>query len=310
MIKHYKSFGDGLVPISHLEVGCWVNCTNPSPHEIGMLVDIYGIPERFITSSLDELERSRVELRDGKILVVVDVPIYDTLGDSKIFTTYPLGIILMPECIVTICSKKLPLIDDFILEKLDDFQTDRKWDFLLAILMNNTTYYLQYLKQINRMSDAIETNLQGSMKNKELIQLLNLEKSLVYISTSLIGVESVLEKIIKLNLVDRSSPEYTLLEEVMIENRQVQEMADIYSGILGGMMDAFASIISNNLNIVMKFMAAVTILLTIPTMIYSFFGMNVPFPAATHNLAFVGILVFSFSVSIILAIILIKRKMF
>lgn len=176
--------------------------------------------------------------------------------------------------------------------------------------MNNTTYYLQYLKQINRMSDAIETNLQGSMKNKELIQLLNLEKSLVYISTSLIGVESVLEKIIKMNLVDRNSLEYTLLEEVVIENRQVQEMADIYSGILGGMMDAFASIISNNLNIVMKFMAAVTILLTIPTMIYSFFGMNVPFPAATNNLAFIGILVFSFSVSIVLAIILMKRKMF
>ncbi len=310
MIKYYKSFLDGLVPINHLEQGCWVNCTNPSARETELLVDVYGIPKRFISSSLDELERSRVEQRDGKILVVVDVPIYETLGDSKIFTTYPLGIVLMSNSIFTICSKKLPLIDDFIDEKVDGYQTDLKWQFLLEILLNNTTYYLQYLKQINRMSDAIETNLQGSMKNKELIQLLNLEKSLVYISTSLIGLESVLEKINKLNLIDKDSSEHLLYEEVVIENRQVQEMADIYSGILGGMMDAFASIISNNLNIVMKFLAAVTILLTIPTMISSFFGMNVPLPVAIHNFSFFGILLFSFVVSVILAVIFIKRKMF
>ena len=310
MIKYYKSDGDGLAAIYHLEQDCWVNCANPSAHEIEILTDRWGLPQRFVSSSLDELERSRVEVRQGKILVVVDVPIYDMLGDSKIFTTYPLGIVLSGDNIFTICSRKLPLIDDFVNEKIDEVSTDLKWQFLLRILLANTTYYLQYLKQINRMSDDIETSLQASMKNKELVQLLNLEKSLVYFSTSLIGVESVLEKIIKLNLIEKNSAEYMLLEEVVIENRQVQEMAQIYSGILGGMMDAFASIISNNLNIVMKFLAAVTILLTVPTMISSFLGMNVPLPFGASHWSFVAIVVFSFAVSIVMAVILIKRRMF
>jgi magnesium transporter len=221
-----------------------------------------------------------------------------------------MGIILSGENIITVCLKAIPLLNDFMSGKIKSFYTFKKSRFILQLLFKNATYYLQYLKQIDRMSLNIERELHKSMKNKELIQLLDLEKSLVYFSTSLRGNEIVLEKMLKLDAIKKYPEDEDLLEDVIIENKQAIEMANIYSNILSGMMDAFASVISNNLNIVMKFLTSVTIVLTIPTMIASFFGMNVPVPLSMQPYAFIIIIAISLGLSTILALFMAKKKMF
>ena len=178
------------------------------------------------------------------------------------------------------------------------------------MLYKNATYYLQYLRHINRMSDKIENELHKSTKNKELIELLSLEKSLVYFSTSLRGNEIVLEKMLRIDAIKKYQEDTDLLEDVIIENKQAIEMAKIYSDILGGIMDVFASIISNNLNIVMKFLTSVTVVMAIPTMVSSMFGMNVAVPLANNPHAFSLIIFISFAISLALTIIMMKKKLF
>lgn len=241
---------------------------------------------------------------------MVDVPFIEEHEGSKIYTTLPMGVILSGENIITVCLKEIPLLNDFMSGRIKSFYTFKKTRFILQLLFKNATYFLQYLRQIDRMSLNIERELHKSMKNKELIQLLDLEKSLVYFSTSLRGNEIVLEKMLKFDAIKKYPEDEDLLEDVIIENKQAIEMANIYSNILSGMMDAFASVISNNLNMVMKFLTSVTIVLTIPTMIASFFGMNVPVPLAGQPYAFVIIIAISLAISSILALFMAKKKMF
>ncbi len=227
-----------------------------------------------------------------------------------IYSTIPLGIILIGDSIVTICLKDSPIIRDFIENKVKTFYTFKKTRFILQILYRNAIKYLQYLKQIDKESSRIENELHKSMKNKELIQLLALEKSLVYFSTSLKANELVLEKLMRQENIKNYPEDAELLEDVIIENKQAIEMARIYSDILSGTMDAFASVISNNLSIVMKFLASVTIVMAIPTMIASFFGMNVLVPLGSNPYAFAYILSGTLLFCLIAAVAMAKRKMF
>ncbi|MDO4800226.1 MAG: magnesium transporter CorA family protein [Bacillota bacterium] len=310
MLAVYKSSNEVFTKLDNPEDNVWINLVHPTPAEIEQVSSFYGIPADFIKAPLDEEERSRLDSDDGYHLILVDVPIVGETSRTSMFTTIPFAIIVGERCIVTTCIQALPMLDDFILGRVKGFVTGKKSRFILQLLNKNATYFLNYLRLIDRRSSAVEMELHKSMKNQELIQLLDLEKSLVYFSTSLKANEVVLEKLLRMEFIRRYPEDEELLEDVIIENKQAIEMANIYSNILSGTMDAFASIISNNLNIVMKFLTSVTIVMAIPTMIASFYGMNVKLPLMDHPYAYLFILMFSIFVMVLVALFMARRKMF
>lgn len=213
-------------------------------------------------------------------------------------------------CLITICLMDTPVLSNFKEGRVRNFWTYKKTRFILQILFRNASLYLQYLRIIDKKSDEVEKQLHISTKNQELIELLELEKSLVYFSTSLRGNELVLERLLKIEKIKQYPEDEELLDDVIIENKQAIEMSDIYSNILSGTMDAYASVISNNLNIVMKVLAVITIVMSIPTMIASFWGMNVPVPFADSPFGFFGLVGVSLVLTVIGSIVLGKKKTF
>ena len=260
-------------------------------------------------ASLDEEERARIEWDDGATLIIVDVPRVEAEGSSFVYSTIPLGILFNDEAIVTVSLNESPIINDFIKGRVKSFYTFKKTRFILQLLYKNATRFLMYLKQIDKASSAVQDELHKSMKNKELIQLLALEKSLVYFSTSLTSNEMVLDKMMKLGYIKKYQDDVELLEDVIVENKQAIEMCNIYRDILSGTMDAFASVISNNLNIVMKLMTSITIIISIPTLIASIWGMNVPLPLSGSKYGFWIILGLSAALSALIAYIMRRKKM-
>lgn len=309
MLQIYKTVNNEIVRADDFEEGVWVNLVNPSEEEISKVSSAINVETDFLKAALDEEERARIESNNGQTLIIVDIPIVEREGRMNLYTTIPLAIILIKHVIITVCLKEDTLLNDFIDNKVKSFFTQFKTRFVLQILYKNATRYLQYLKHIDKTSGRIEQDLHKSMKNKELIQMLKLEKSLVYFSTALKSNEVVLEKLMKHEHIKNYPEDTDLLEDVIIENKQAIEMANIYSSILTGTMDAFASVISNNLNIVMKFLTSVTIVMAIPTMISSFFGMNVDLPL-TGSFSFWIIVAIALAMCIITGFSLYKKKMF
>ncbi|MGL6174730.1 MAG: magnesium transporter CorA family protein [Cellulosilyticaceae bacterium] len=309
MKRIFKTRENKLEELTCFEPGCWIDIVNPTPEEIAQLAADFGIETQHITSALDEEERAHIETEDEYTLIIVDVPIKDREGAHE-YGTIPLEIIIKDDCIMTICLQEVDVIKDFVSGRIKSFFTFKKTRFILQLLYKNATYYLQYLRMIDKASSRIEQELHKSMKNKELIQLLELEKSLVYFTTSLRANEIVLEKMMRMETIKQYPEDKELLEDVIIENKQAIEMANIYSNILSGMMDAFASVISNNLNIVMKTLTSITIVMSIPTMLSSFYGMNVLLPFQDSPTAFIYILGLSIIAPIIVALLMIKKKLF
>jgi len=292
-----------------LEKGVWINLANPTDDEINKVSKETGIQYDFLKYSLDDEERPRVEIDEGQILIIINVPIF--ISNEAFYDTIPLGIILTDDYFVTVCLENLTILEDFYNNgKIKGMATFKKTRFLFLILYKVATLYLRYLRVINRKSEDIELELHKSMKNKELISLLNLEKSLVYFSTSLRSNQIVMEKLLKSNSIEKYNEDKDLLEDVLIENQQAIDMANIYANILSGTMDAFASIISNNLNIVLKFLATITIILALPTMVASFFGMNVALPFQNSSYGFLIVLIISIFLSVVGTLFLVKKKMF
>ncbi len=308
MIMFYKTVGEELVELDRFEEGAWVNAVNPTEEEVAALCDMLRIEPEFVRPALDEEERSRIETENGTALILVDIPMVIAEGKKNVYSTLPLGIVLTKDCILTVCLKENSVINDFINKRIRNFYTQYKSRFVLQILYKNATFFLYYLRHIEKITNKIENELQQSMKNKELNQLLKLEKSLVYFSTSLKSNEMVLEKMLKLEQIKKYPEDQELLEDVIIENRQAIEMTSIYSSILSGMMDAFASIISNNLNIVMKSLTMITIAISIPTMVASFFGMNVPNALQNSPAAFPIIIVASVALTAAAMYFLMRRR--
>jgi len=270
-----------LEEIREFKKGAWINLVNPSENEIKKLCENLHIEEDFIRYALDYEEKARIDQEedDDTTLFIVDVPIIEKKEDSDVYTTMPLGMIVVrDDFFVTVSLRKNKIIENFEKSKIKNFQTYKKTRFIFQILYQNASYYLTYLKQINKETEIAEYILKNSMKNKELLKLLNLEKSLVYFTTSLKSNEIVMEKTLRGKIVKLYEEDEEILEDAITENRQAIEMAQIYSNILNGTMDAYASIISNNLNGVMKFLTSITIILAVPTMISSFWGMNVGLP--------------------------------
>lgn len=312
MLDIYLSNESGkLQKTNEITKGCWINMTNPNTDEINYICNNLDIPTDFIKDALDDEERSRIEKEDDNILIIVDFP-YITHDDAgfPIYETIPIGMAIAKNCFITVSLKDTPILNDFSNQKIRDFYTYKRTRFALQILYVISTYYLRYLKQINKKTNEIENELHQSMKNKELYAFLALEKSLVYFTTSLKANKIVLEKLMRLNHLKMYDEDKDLLDDVIIENTQAIEMADTYSSILSGMMDAFASVISNNLNIVMKFLTSITIVLSLPTMVASFYGMNVDLPFQKNPHAFWLTILFAVILSSGTAIIFWKKRFF
>ena len=282
--------------IKEFKKGAWINLVNPSESEIKKVCGSINIQEDFIRDSLDYEEKARIDQEedDNTTLFIVDVPIIEKNEDSEIYTTMPLGMIVVrDDYFVTVSLKKNKVIEDFEKKKVKNFSTFKKTRFIFQILYLNSSYFLSYLKQINKETEIAEYILKNSMKNKELLKLLSLEKGLVYFTTSLKSNEIVMEKTMRGKIIKLYEEDEEILEDAITENRQAIEMAQIYSNILNGTMDAYASIISNNLNGVMKFLTSITIVLAVPTMISSFWGMNVGLPFQNSPYGFIVMILIS-----------------
>ena len=298
--------------IREFKKGSWINLVNPSENEIKKVCENINIQEDFIRDALDYEEKARIDKEedDNTILFVVDVPISEKGEENEIYTTMPLGMIVVrDEFFLTVSLRKNKIIESFEKRKIKNFQTYKKTRFIFQILYLNSSYYLNYLKQINKETEIAEYILKNSMQNKELLKLLSLEKSLVYFTTSLKSNEIVMEKTLRGKIVKLYEEDEEILEDAITENRQAIEMAQIYSNILNGTMDAYASIISNNLNRVMKFLTSITIILAVPTMISSFWGMNVKLPFENSPMGFLIMVLIAIIMTIAVTLWLNKKDM-
>lgn len=325
MIKSFLTVEQELTQNQDLSAkGIWINLINPSEEEVTLVSNEAKIDTELIRAALDEEERSRLEVEENQVLILIDVPISGGENGNNFYETVPFGIIVTDTTILTVCLKENPIFNEFENSKQRSFFTYKKTRFVLQLLFTTAAHYLRYLKQIDKKTGEIEKQLHKSMKNEELFQLLNLGKSLVYFTTSLRANQIVMEKLLRSQWKSASPKvdpdtvitsqilkmypdDEDLLEDVITENKQAIEMSETYTNILNGMMDAFASVISNNLNMVMKLLASVTIILALPTMVASFFGMNVAIPFQKSPHAFT----FTITISIILSLvgfILLRRK--
>ena len=313
MIRIFKTIDGSIHQIQEPEEGCWIALTNPTATEIFEISEQFDIEVDDLRAPLDEEERSRIEAEDNYTLILADVPAIEERNDKDWYVTIPLGIILTENMIFTVCLEDTQVLTRFMEGRVRNFFTYMKTRFILQILYRNASMYLRYLRIIDKKSEQIETKLHMSTRNQELMELLELEKSLVYFTTSLRSNEMVLEKLLKMDSVKKYPEDTELLEDVIIENKQAIEMAIIYSGILSSMTGTFASVISNNLNIVMKVLAVITIVTSVPNIVSSAYGMNVnpegmPFSGSPWGFLIVNVM--SLCLSILVAVFLSKKNFF
>ncbi len=309
MINYYKTVEDSLQTLTTGCPGAWIHLTDPTKEELDKIEKDYQVEAGFLQAALDEEETPRIEKEDEQTLIIVDIPVVEPEGTSFLYNSMPLGIILQDDNIITVCLEETTIIEDFMEKRVRGFDTCKKTRFVYQLLYKSSTKYLQYLRQIDKATTSVETALHKNMRNRELMGMLKLEKSLVFFSTSLKSNDIVLEKLLKTNVLKKYPEDTDLLEDVIIENKQAIEMATIYRSILNGTMTTFASIISNNLNNVMKFLTAITIIIAVPTLIASFWGMNVPVPFQTSSFGFLVMIGLSLLFAGVTVFVLWRRKM-
>ena len=317
MLKIYKSMESGPLQeltLKTLEKGAWINIIDPTPYELKVVSNLTEVDPDFLRSALDDEERSHTDVEDDSVMVLTNVPV---CRDKDSYDALPLAIIVTDEFILTVCLEETPVISEFNERTAKLFRTYKKTRFLFQILYKSATYYLKYLRQISKTSDEIEEQLRHDMKNSEILRLLTLQKGLTYFNAAIRSNVAVLDKLVRMRTNPTLKPilkayeeDEDLLEDVIIENKQAREMVEMYSKILGRLADTFSSIISNNQNLVMKFLAAMTIILAIPTVISSFFGMNVPVPMTDNPYAFFYIMMLAMVIASASAYVLWRRDMF
>jgi len=317
MLQIFKSAEGGLLQelsLKTLEKGAWINITDPTPYELKVVASLTEVEPDFLRSALDDEERSHTDVEDDSVMVLTNVPV--CRGQDS-YDTLPLAIILTREYIITVCLEETPVVTEFNERTAKLFRTYKKTRFLFQLLYKSATLYLRYLRQISHLSDEIEVQLRHDMSNKDILRLLELQKGLTYFNAALRSNGAVLDKLLRLRSNTNVAPilkmyeeDEDLLEDVIIENKQAREMVEMYSKILARLADTFSSIISNNQNLVMKFLAAMTIILAIPTVVSSFFGMNVPVPFEQDSAGFLYVMIIAFGISITSAVVLWRRDLF
>ena len=306
----YKTADQHLTERPTLEEGCWVHLQNPTKEKIVGLTDRFKLDPTFLSAALDVEEKARLEHKNGQTLIVVDMPFLDKEGSGYIYSTLPIGIVIIDDAIITVATQKTPIITDFIEDRILDFSTDNRSRFVLQLLYRNASMFHSCLSQIDKASMTVRHKLEKSLRNQELLDMIKLDTSLILFSNSLKGNQLVLEKMMRLESVKQLPEGKDMLEDVLTENRQAVEMCTIYRDILSGTMDAYASIINNNLSIVMKVLASLTVLLSIPVLFASFWGMNVAVPFSGSPFGFFIVLAMSVITASIAFILLWRKKMF
>ncbi len=317
MVDIFKKSGDELIRIEQAEPGCWINIYPPFNHDnLEDISNTYNIPLDFLIDSLDINERSRYEYEDDIKLIVLNTPV-DNEGeivddDRSVYVTLPIGIIIMPDMILTLSQHPNPVIDSFINQRVKRFDPANTRKFVLQLFDRNVFYFLHYLRQINNKRNLIEDELYNSSRNTELTQFMNLQKSLVYFVNTLRGNELTMAKLGRTDFLkikdDEDLSDY--LEDIIVDNSQALEMSNVYTNILNSTMDAFASIISNNLNTVMQRLTSITIILMVPTLVASFYGMNVELPLQHEPKAYIFTIGISLLFSFLLVMFFRRKKWF
>ncbi len=275
MIEYYKSFEGNIRSIDECCPGAWVCATAPTPEECDYLINTFALEPDFVRSPLDEEETSRIENEDGNTLIIIDIPHVEKNEDSIVYSTMPVGLIVTKTNVITVSLFKNPLIAEFEQGVVRGLNTEFKTQFVLRFMLRAASRYLQYLRQIDRLSTHTEQELRRSMNSKDVIKLLDINKSLVYFSTSLKANEVTLEKMMRGRYIKLYEEDQDLLEDLLIEFKQGIEMTTIYSNVLQATMEASSSLISNDLNVTMKVLAGITVVVSIPTIISGLYGMNI-----------------------------------
>ena len=310
MVKIFKTAESGVLQIENFEPGCWVAMTNPTAEELHEVATRYDIDATDMRAPLDEEERSRIDVEDNYTLILVDIPTIEERNEKDWYGTIPLSIVLCNDTIITVCLEDTPVLTAFMDGRVRNFYTHMKTRFIFQILYRNATLYLNYLRIIDRRSDSIEQKLHEATRNKELIELLELEKSLVFFTTSLKANEIVLEKLLKFSAIKKYPEDEDLIEDVIVENKQAIEMTGIYRDIINGTRELMSTVIDNRLNNVMKSLTIITLIMAIPTVISGIYGMNVsskwvPLATTAHGfMIIIGVIV----VICVLILILLKKK--
>jgi len=308
MLAILKTTSTGLERLEEFEPGSWIDLVSPTEEELLRVSSELNIPLELLKGPLDEEEKSRIDVEDGLTHVIVDIPVLIRVEDERLYDTIPLGMLVHPDYFITTCLRPNPILGEFERDSVRGFATYKKTRFLFQILQKISAFYLRYLSRIDRETDKLERELRASMKNAEIFDLLSVQKSLVYFTTSLRSNEGVLQKLMRTKSLKMYEEDEELLEDVIVENKQASEMARIYTDILTGMMDAFTSVISNNLNRVMKLLTSLTIILSIPTIVASYFGMNVDLPFQKYPHAFTLTIAIAFVISLGFALVFWRRN--
>ncbi len=291
--------------LSQPEVGCWISVTNPHDKDKAWLVKDLGLPEEFIKAALDKEEVARIDSENGIRMFLFKIPFVEMEADIE---TIPFAVIIKPDFIITICLKEHQIISDLTSGKVKYFNTTTKTRFLLQIIQRINYYFLYYLKQIEKEAEAVEKMLQQSVGNKEISKLLGYQSTLLYFNKAASGNNVLIERLMKGTIVPLFEEDRELLEDISYDTKQALETISVFSGILTNTMDAYASIVSNNLNIVMKFLTSFTIIMSIPVMMASFYGMNVQLPLADHPQAFLLVVLASIVAAAGVAYIFVRKK--
>jgi len=307
VITIYRSTEAGLEKADQPGKGCWIDVTDPGPDEARNLPRDLGFPPEFVTDSLNPDRIPVVEKADDAVLVLVRVPVLRSKTASVPYVTGPLGIIVTNELVVTICRHEHDLLRDLPHEHRTDVSTTQPTRLVLHLLWSVANQYIRRLDDIEKTVEDLEDRLQRSLQNREVLELLRYQKSLVHLTTALRANELMLERLRKSEYLEMERGDEDLLDDVFTEHRQAIAMSDVTSNVLSQMMDAFAAIISNNLNVVMKFLAAVTVVLIIPTVISTFYGMNVLLPLEDSPWAFVVLVGLSLLTSLVVGVVFWKK---
>ncbi len=280
MIQYYRTVDNKVEERKSFTEGCWIHMVRPTHEEVLRVSTLLCVEEDFVHAALDPEESSRVDVEENHVLMIVDVPIIEhgsktDTSQTQVFSTLPLGIIVVDNAVVTVCLQDTSITRSIAEGAVKDIHTQLKVRFVFQILLRVAGRYLKYLRLIERTFTRIERRLYDSLKNEELIQLLGLSKSLVYFSASLKGNEVTMEKLLRGRVLKVYEDDRDILEDGLIEIRQAIEMASIYSSILAGTIEAYSSVVSNNLNTIMKVLTVITVIMTIPNIIFGFYGMNV-----------------------------------
>ena len=312
MLTMYRTDNRVIHEVNEVGPGVWVNLVNPTMEESQEIAEQFDMDMADVRAALDEEETSRIELEDGYTLILVDIPATEIRHESKNYTTIPLGIILTQDCIITVCTEETPILQHFIQRRVREFSTKKKMRFVYQILFRTSAMYQSTLRIIDKKRNEIEENVGDKTEDRDLVELHELESTLVYFATSLRANGVVLERLSRYKRLEQYPEDTELLDDVIIENQQAIEMAMIYRDIINGTRELLSSVINNRLNNVMKYLTSITLVMAIPTIISGIYGMNVdgqwmPLSQTPHGFSIICLIIVA--ACIVSMIILWKKKM-